>query len=59
MFRNKNKKYLRKKMDFYHDYMVFGMFLAGGYLFFKLINKKLISEEEDSKKTKQGFFLFL
>jgi len=54
MFLKKQKKYLRKKTDLLHDYMIFGLFLAGGYLFYKAINRKMVSEDDQARK-KTGF----
>ena len=58
MFRNKEKKYLRKKADLFHDYLVAGLFLASGYIFFRILNKKMVSndEKDDSKAKKRKFF---
>lgn len=54
MFRGRTKKYLRKKSDLVHDYMIFGLFLVCGFLFFKTVNKNLISDDEKKKKKQHG-----
>jgi hypothetical protein len=55
MFRNREKKYLRKKADLFHDYLIFGLFLTCGFLFFKILNKKMVSDDEkDPSKQKKS-----
>ena len=60
MFR-KSKKYLRRKTELLHDYMIFGLFLTGAYLFYRALNRKMVSDDEQDEQAnkKIGYFFIL